>query len=156
MSTPSTERIEGEIQRTRTEIDHTLEAIQERLSPQHLMTEAVDYMRAGPGEFASNLGQAIKNNPLPVALVGLGIGWLAVSGPRGRLSDHQAHYGGRRGLGGNGAEAASAIGEKMAGAKDAAHGAKARLQRAGQSSTATAGQTQQGTGGCRGNGGGTV
>lgn len=75
--------IQHDIERTRGEMASTLEAIERKLSPRQLMDQAVDTMR----DFASDttrIGQAVRENPIPLALIGLGIGWLAVGGMRGR------------------------------------------------------------------------
>lgn len=78
----SPEQIQMEIEQTRVEMARTIDAIQRRLSPGQLIDQAFDYVRSGPGVFAGNLGQALKNNPLPVALVGVGLAWLALGGGR--------------------------------------------------------------------------
>lgn len=70
------EEIESEIESTRAEMDHTLEAIQRKFSPGQLLDQTLAYFREGPGEFGSNLGTTIKQNPVPVTLVGLGLTWL--------------------------------------------------------------------------------
>jgi hypothetical protein len=78
-----TETIEAEIARTRADIDATLSAIQDRLTPGQLVDQGLDYLRhSGANEFVSNLGNSVKYNPLPVTLVGIGIAWLMVSGNR--------------------------------------------------------------------------
>jgi ElaB/YqjD/DUF883 family membrane-anchored ribosome-binding protein len=94
----ASEEIEGEIEHTRSEMRETLDAIQRRLTPGQIMDEVVTYFRQGPGAFASNLGRTVRDNPIPVALVGAGLAWLAMSGSRRRLSrdgqdaDDEAQY----------------------------------------------------------------
>lgn len=78
----SPEQIQRDIQRTQSEIGETLEAIKRRLSPEEIMSQATAYLRAGPGEFGRNLGRTIRDNPVPVALIGVGIGWLMFGGSR--------------------------------------------------------------------------
>src|SRR3546814_11202617 len=58
--------------RSRSEMRETLDAIQSKLTPAQMMDEAMTYFRNGPGEFASNLGRVVRNNPVPMALVGVG------------------------------------------------------------------------------------
>lgn len=82
----ASEEIEGEIEHTRSEMRETLDAIQRRLTPGQMMDEVMTYFRQGPGAFASNLGRTVRDNPIPVALVGAGLAWLAMSGSRHRLS----------------------------------------------------------------------
>lgn len=74
----TTEDIEDEIARTRGEMTDTLTAIERKLSPQQIMDQAVDTMR----EFLSDrsrVANMVRDNPIPLALIGLGLGWLAVS-----------------------------------------------------------------------------
>jgi hypothetical protein len=71
-----------EIEATRAEIDETLEALVHKLSPAYVVDRLVDRVRSGPGEFAGNLGDAVKASPVPAVLAGLGIGWLMWSGSR--------------------------------------------------------------------------
>jgi hypothetical protein len=91
MSTPydtnpgskSPEQVQREVQQSRTEVEDTLEAIQERLSPGQLFEQAVDYMRSSNGgDFLRNLGGMVRDNPVPVALVGTGLVWLMLSSSR--------------------------------------------------------------------------
>lgn len=67
----------AEIDRTRSDLDLTLDAIERRLAPNQLVDQGFEYLRhSGGREFVSNFGGAVKANPLPVALVGLGVAWL--------------------------------------------------------------------------------
>jgi gas vesicle protein len=82
----SPDEIMADIERTRSEIDSTLAALEQRISPRELVNalgEALVPARDGTTLFARNLGVAVRENPVPAALVGLGLGWLAVSGTRG-------------------------------------------------------------------------
>lgn len=72
--------IEQDIAEIRAELGATLDAIQRKLSPGQIMDQAIDYFRGGPRDYVSNLGDALKSNPLPVTLVGIGLAWLMVSG----------------------------------------------------------------------------
>jgi ElaB/YqjD/DUF883 family membrane-anchored ribosome-binding protein len=77
------EEIEAEIARTRGDMDATLTAIEQRLTPGQLVDQGIDYLRnSGANEFVHNLGGSVKNNPLPVALMGIGIAWLMATGNR--------------------------------------------------------------------------
>ena len=75
------EKILAEIDRTREEMHRTLTAIEQRLSPQQLLNQGLDYVRhSGATEFVQNLGGAARQNPLPLALTGIGIAWLMALG----------------------------------------------------------------------------
>lgn len=72
--------IQHDIERTRSEMESTLTAIEQRLTPGQLFDQGMDYLRhSGGAEFVSNLGEQAKNNPMPVALVGIGLAWLMAS-----------------------------------------------------------------------------
>jgi ElaB/YqjD/DUF883 family membrane-anchored ribosome-binding protein len=75
------EQILTDIHRTRDELEKTLTAIEHRLTPGQLVDQGIDYLRqSGANEFVQNLGGAAKQNPLPVALVGIGLAWLMALG----------------------------------------------------------------------------
>lgn len=78
--------IEECIEATRADLDRNLSAIQQRLSPDELVTQAVDYLRDGPTEFLSNFGRTVRSNPVPVALLSVSLGWLMFAG-RGSSSN---------------------------------------------------------------------
>lgn len=78
----SPEQLEREIADTRGEMESTLAAIQNRLSPDRLIHQAADYVREGAGGYASNLGASIKNNPVPFTLLGVSLAWLMLSSGR--------------------------------------------------------------------------
>ncbi|MCE8033211.1 DUF3618 domain-containing protein [Billgrantia tianxiuensis] len=74
------EEIEHEIYQARARLDETLHQIEERLSPEQLMNMTYDYLRHGGAErIASRLGRTIKENPLPVMVTGIGLGWLVLA-----------------------------------------------------------------------------
>ncbi len=76
----TTNQIEAEIEQTRAEMSETINAIQERLSPQHLAEQAKDAVydaTIGTAKgVGSNMLETIKQNPLPAAIAALSIGWL--------------------------------------------------------------------------------
>lgn len=76
----TTQKIEADIEQTRVQMSQTIDAIQERLSPQHLAEqakEAVYDATIGTAKgVGSNMIETIKQNPLPAAIAALSIGWL--------------------------------------------------------------------------------
>lgn len=79
--TGRTEQIEREIAATRSDMDHTLSELQGRFTPGQLLDQGLDYVRgSGANEYVHNLGHSVKSNPLPIALVGIGLAWLMASG----------------------------------------------------------------------------
>ena len=116
------EEILAEIEQTRHEMDSTLTAIEHRLTPGQLLDQGLDYVRSsGANEFVQNLGTQVKHNPLPIALVGIGLGWLMASS---RRPPEYASYGEASGSG---------IGERAGHMKDKmSEGANAMRDRMGQ------------------------
>jgi ElaB/YqjD/DUF883 family membrane-anchored ribosome-binding protein len=76
----TTQQIEAEIEQTRVEMSQTINAIQERLSPQHLAEQAKEAVYDATIGTAKGVGynmiETIKQNPLPAAIAALSIGWL--------------------------------------------------------------------------------
>jgi ElaB/YqjD/DUF883 family membrane-anchored ribosome-binding protein len=84
------EATRAEIERTRLEIEHTradmsetVDAIQDRLSPESLKEQAKDRVKEATvgkaQEAGSGIVGTIRANPLPAALTGIGLGWLLMS-----------------------------------------------------------------------------
>ena len=86
------EDIEHEIARTRGEMADTLTAIERKLSPQQIMDQAVDTMRDFLSD-RSRVAEMVRDNPIPLALVGLGLGWLAVTAATSRRAGASARAG---------------------------------------------------------------
>ncbi|MDO9706798.1 DUF3618 domain-containing protein [Paracraurococcus lichenis] len=77
----SAAEIEREVEQTRAGLTNTLDALRERASPSQLFEQAVDYVRSSGGDdMVRNLGQQVRDNPLPLLLIGAGIGWLMLGG----------------------------------------------------------------------------
>lgn len=73
--------LQREIDQDRRRIGDRIDAIQERMSPGQLVDEVIAYAKgSGGGEYVSNLGHALKANPLPVALMGVSLAWLMAKG----------------------------------------------------------------------------
>jgi ElaB/YqjD/DUF883 family membrane-anchored ribosome-binding protein len=87
----------AEIERTRADMSETVDAIQERLSPENLKEEAKDRVKEATvgraQEAGSGIVETIRANPLPAALTGIGLGWLLVSARRS--ASGQTRYRGR-------------------------------------------------------------
>ncbi|HKH12061.1 MAG TPA: DUF3618 domain-containing protein [Rubrobacter sp.] len=72
-----------EIERTRADMSETVDAIQERLSPQNLKEQARDRVKEATvgraREARSGIVDTVRANPLPAAMTGIGLGWLLMS-----------------------------------------------------------------------------
>jgi uncharacterized protein DUF3618 len=78
----SASEIEREVEATRASVEETVEALKEKMTLGQMVDEAAGYFRTGGGpQIFSNLGHQVRENPLPLALVGLGLVWL-MSGRR--------------------------------------------------------------------------
>ncbi len=75
-----------EIERTRADMSETVDAIQERLSPQNLKEQAKDKVKEATvgraREARAGVVETVRANPLPAALTGIGLGWLLMSARR--------------------------------------------------------------------------
>src|SRR3981081_2178091 len=77
----TSEQFERETEEERARISETLEELRARMTPGHVVDRLVDYATdSSGGMFFRNLRQQAVDNPVPVALVGAGIAWLAISG----------------------------------------------------------------------------
>jgi len=99
----SAEQIRRDIERTRAEMDQTVDALQERLRPRHLLDDLVSMFSKSSGESSSGqsgssggaggqqamdtakqIGSKVldklKQHPIPAALIGAGITWLLFEG----------------------------------------------------------------------------
>ena len=88
----SPDEIEQDIANTRAHIDRTLDVITARLSPGKLVDQALQTARDTGGEFTLNLGRTIRENPVPTALLGIGVGWLMLAGRRSANGGYVEHY----------------------------------------------------------------
>jgi ElaB/YqjD/DUF883 family membrane-anchored ribosome-binding protein len=78
----SSAKIEREIEDDRRRIEERIDAIQQRMSPGQMVDEVMAYAKnSGGGEYVANFGNAVKNNPIPLALMGVSLAWL-MAGPK--------------------------------------------------------------------------
>jgi hypothetical protein len=77
------EQFEREAEETRWQLAGTLEELRDRMTPGRVVDQVVDYTRDGPAaEFLRNLGREVRENPMPLVLIGIGIAWLMVASSR--------------------------------------------------------------------------
>jgi ElaB/YqjD/DUF883 family membrane-anchored ribosome-binding protein len=72
-------KIERDAAETRAKLGERLDDLQGRLAPAKNVERAFDYVRDHGGEAASNLAATVRNNPLPVFMIGAGLAWLMLS-----------------------------------------------------------------------------
>lgn len=94
-----TRELQAEIADTREEMSETIEAIQERLRPGNIMSNATDTVKEkaresvrgltdNAGERASGMMREVKHNAVPALMIGAGVAWM--------LMDRSRHNNGRR------------------------------------------------------------
>jgi len=142
----SPEQIRAEIERTRSYLDDTFDAIGDKLSPGKFVDEL--WLRV-QSEGASAVAHTLREHPIPFALVGTGLGWLVYERASGRphRPDGRSSRGSHRGVDGydveydgedygveyDGEDSSSGIGARAADAirhgKESVQERKARLER---------------------------
>src|SRR5205085_5904148 len=79
----SSEQLERETEEERARISETLDELRTRMTPGHVVDQLVDYAtESSGGTFFRNLRQQAVDNPVPVALAGAALAWLAIAGRR--------------------------------------------------------------------------
>lgn len=71
-----TTAMEADIDRDRAALASTLDALQDRVSIEHLAQEALGMIRSNAAAYTRSLDQAVRANPLAVALTAAGLAWL--------------------------------------------------------------------------------
>jgi hypothetical protein len=73
-------QLEREVEETRWQLSGTLEELRGRMTPGRVFDQVIDYTRDSPAaDFFRNLGREVRENPLPVVMIGIGIGWLLLA-----------------------------------------------------------------------------
>jgi Protein of unknown function (DUF3618) len=104
LSDSRTREIRADIERTRGDMSETIDAIQDRLRPSTIASNAVSNVRQAANARVrdvaeSDMVQDLRANPVPTAMVGIGIvglAWLAFGGRDARA---RGRYAGRRSIG---------------------------------------------------------
>lgn len=102
-SMSETEAIRSDIEMTRQRMDHTMDALSERLHGRHLLDEVIGFFRGGDdgsgtgarirskisetaGTASNAVVETVKKNPLPILMITAGAAWLAYSVSKSRKS----------------------------------------------------------------------
>ena len=91
----SPEEIEREIERERAGLTNALDDLQNKFSVESIARQVSDQFREHGGDIGRSVSEAVKRNPLALALTGVGLAWLMMgdkSGGRDR-DDHNRGYG---------------------------------------------------------------
>lgn len=106
-----TREIQSEIAHTRAEMSETIEAIQEKLRPSNLVSDATERVKTATTEKVKNMAdtasetaqdvmretreraydvvESAKQNPIPALMIGAGIAWLLIDRTRNKGNDNQ-------------------------------------------------------------------
>ncbi|HEX2493462.1 MAG TPA: DUF3618 domain-containing protein [Steroidobacter sp.] len=85
--------LEREASEIRADMDRTLDALERRFSPSQLLDRSMSYVRDHGAELARNVGDTVKQNPIPVLLTAAGLAWLITSSIRSRSQGSADIYG---------------------------------------------------------------
>jgi hypothetical protein len=80
--TRSSAEIEREVEDARGRIDQTVEALKDKMQPKELFDEATRMMSGASNRVLTTAVEQLKENPIPIALIGLGVAWLAIAQTR--------------------------------------------------------------------------
>lgn len=131
----STREIERDVERTRSDIEDTVEALRDKMSLGQIVDEAGRYLRnSGGTEAMHNLAAQARANPLPLVLVGVGLAWLMSGRGQPAMGYSSSSSGSYAGNGSSFRDVGSRVGE-TAGAAKGAIAAKGR--KAGEAASST-------------------
>lgn len=82
------EEIEREIESERAGLTSTLDSLQDRFSVESMARQVTDQLQKHGGDIGQSVSEAVKRNPIALALTGIGLAWLM-------LGDKSATPGGR-------------------------------------------------------------
>jgi len=74
--------VESEVEASRDHLDRNMEALKQKMSPGQLFDEAARMFGGAGQEVASRFVEQAKANPMPLAVMGLGLAWLLASDNR--------------------------------------------------------------------------
>lgn len=137
--------VEREVETSRSNLDRTVEALRDKMTPGQLFDEASRALGSTGQQVFSKFVEQAKDNPMPLAVMGLGLAWL-MSGQGSKSSGYRyAAYeprsfspGGGNGAAGPGigekaSELVSGVKDKVAGVKDKLAGATSTIGETGRS-----------------------
>jgi hypothetical protein len=109
-------QLEREAEETRWQLSGTLDELRGRLTPGRVLDQLLEYAREGAAaEFLGNLRREVRENPMPLVLIGIGIGWLMLASRR--TSRAPPARAGSRPVFGNGKPPLNSVPESMQGSE---------------------------------------
>ena len=80
--TKTSAELEREVEDARGRIDQTVEALKDKMQPKEMFDEATKIMGGASNKVLTTAVDQLRENPIPIALIGLGVAWLAISQTR--------------------------------------------------------------------------
>src|SRR5690242_1273311 len=74
-----TDRIEEDLNESRTRLNDTLTQLGNKLSPGQMLDEVLGLAQGQAGEFTAKLGRQVRDNPVPTLLIGAGVAMLVLN-----------------------------------------------------------------------------
>lgn len=159
-TTRDPQELEREASALRADMDRTLDALERKFSPGQMLDRSVSYLRDHGASLARNVGDTVKENPIPVLLTAAGLAWLIGSSIRSRSQsadfyddpygdEYSSEPGLRERVGAKLQHGAEAVSEKLHAGADAAKrtwrssSASGRVSRTMQATRARAQEVQQ-------------
>lgn len=78
------EEIEEDIARTRGHLAATIDALERKLAPRHLIEKTADGLLGSIDPETEQMMMRLRNNPLPLLLIAAGVAWLFLSSRQNR------------------------------------------------------------------------
>jgi hypothetical protein len=105
--------VEREVEASRNDLDKTVEALKDKMTPSQIFGDATRAMGGAGQQALSKLADQAKENPLPLAVIGLGLAWLVGGSLKGRSGGYSASdYREPRSFAGDGADGSGGLGDK--------------------------------------------
>lgn len=79
MSRPDYDALQREARDRRTRIAASLDSLRHRLAPHTLKEQTMNRMTNRMSSGASHMGDVVRGNPVPLAMIGIGLGWMLLS-----------------------------------------------------------------------------
>ncbi|WP_431858325.1 hypothetical protein [Azospirillum sp.] len=88
---PDYDALQREARDRRTRIAASLDSLRHRLAPNTLKEQTMNRMTNRMSSGASHMGDMVRGNPVPLAMIGIGLGWMLLS--RSGMDQRIAHSG---------------------------------------------------------------
>ncbi|MBV9511981.1 MAG: DUF3618 domain-containing protein [Caulobacteraceae bacterium] len=137
--TKTAAELEAEVEASRAELDQTVEALKDKMTPSALFDDLKGSVKGAGNQMLANIADKASQNPMPLLVIGAGLAWLlmdnnkrssgryygesrsfADDGYQRDLYGYDEGAASGRGLRQKAADAASAVGDKVSGVAGAA------------------------------------